>query len=114
MSEEATEKEWFDFLKRLAKVNTAKFASFLKATGASSSCLSCGHHDISLPQMELIDKKTGEHIAVKHARYDSVMIITDDDKFNLENYKYWVMCENCGYIMTYNASVVLKWIENNE
>ncbi|EMP6219938.1 hypothetical protein RX512_001038 [Providencia rettgeri] len=114
MSEESTEKEWLDFLKRLAKVNTANFVSFLKSTGASNTCLSCGHHDISLPQMELIDKSSGEKIAVKHARYDSMMIISDDAKFDLENYKYWVMCENCGYIMTYNASIVLKWVEANE
>ncbi len=114
MSEEATEKDWFDFLKRLSKVNTSKFASFLKATNASTVCLSCGHHDISLPQMELIDKSTGENITVKHARYDAMMIISDSAKLDPENYKYWVMCENCGYIMSYNASVVLKWVEENE
>ncbi|MCG3463460.1 hypothetical protein L7G72_16785 [Xenorhabdus bovienii] len=111
MSDESNKQEWLSFLRRLAKVNIKSFGDFIKAKDASNKCLSCGCSDLSVPQMELVDKENNE--TLKHARYDTVGIVTNDSQFNIESYSYWILCENCGHEMRYNASVVLKWVEEN-
>ncbi|WP_037430651.1 hypothetical protein [Serratia plymuthica] len=101
------------FYKRLERVTSKQFSSFLDAKGVTTKCPQCGIEGYQIiaesghaTLEDLLKGQEGKSF-VTFFRHEPAHPGDSD-----ANYYYKMSCANCGYITTYGVTPVLMWLDN--
>lgn len=126
-SDKQIEEHKTQIFNKLSKVTPQLFAEFMATRGASTTCISCGSRNLSVPEtLTFVDNAIPEGFGamtpaqqvavIKKAKRINVVhyLIGNPSVPLLSDFEFRVNCANCGHVSLYRAHPIVQWIEEQE